>query len=228
MDSFREGAYRERNLPLVKKALSLLSSGMYVGLGSGRAASLFIEELGREIDREALRSIVGVASSEESRFLAKRWHIPLIEGMNFPPLDWVIDGADFVDSRGWMIKGGGGALFREKVLISQSRRVCILIQEEKRLSAIEEAPSLPLELSSFGMEGTLEQLCAMGHLPVLRKDERGVPRETAEGNQTVDLYFRNSLFSLETLHRQLLSLPALLETGAFFLPHATVFSSSRP
>src|SRR3989304_8542002 len=136
---------------LGRAAAELIKSGMRVGLGSGSTAHFFIKRLG-ELCAEGL-AIQAVASSNESEELAKRAGIPLTDINQLSSLDIAVDGADEIDEQKRMIKGGGGALVREKILASMSTEMVVLVEESKLCSLLGKK-NLPVEMIPFGIIST--------------------------------------------------------------------------
>lgn len=166
-------------------ATSLISDDMIVGLGSGSTARLFIDALGRRVQNEALR-IQAVASSQASYDLAKQWGIPLLSERVFSYTDITVDGADEVDGNLVLIKGGGGALFREKILIQAAKRSVILVDERKCVDVLGTFP-LPVEISVFGCTSIIEQIIRWGYQGALRVDHAGKATLTDNGNYIYDI-----------------------------------------
>src|SRR5579871_2491333 len=126
---------------------------MTLGLGSGTTATYAIQALGERIRQEGLR-VRGVPTSGRSRELAEALHIPLIDLSDVEQLDLTIDGADEVDPDLHLIKGGGGALLREKLVASASRELIIICDESKLKAELGVYP-LPVAVIPFGWETTL-------------------------------------------------------------------------
>lgn len=181
----KSNTYADIKKRLAQEAVSLISDGMIIGLGSGSTAQEFIYLLGEKFDRERLH-IQAVASSKASYTLAKQFNIPLIDDQTFVYTDLVVDGADEVDQQLRMIKGGGGALFREKILIQSSRRCVILVDESKRVDVLGQF-SLPLEISIFGCESIVEYLKNLGYQGNWRQSSEGKRFLSDNGNYIFDV-----------------------------------------
>ena len=132
-------------------ALDLVESGMRIGLGTGSTADHFVRGLGQRA-RLGLR-VVGVPTSERTRLLAQGEGIPLATLDDEPELDLTVDGADEFDAELRLVKGGGGALLREKIVASASRRMAVIADGSKLVDAIGAFP-LPIEVVPFGLEAT--------------------------------------------------------------------------
>lgn len=133
------------------RALDYVESGMRLGLGTGSTARHFVELLGQRV-RDGLK-VVGVPTSEATRDDAERWGVPLTTLNETPELDLTVDGADEIDPALNLIKGGGGALLREKIVASASARMVVIADATKRVAALGAFP-LPIEVVPFGLGAT--------------------------------------------------------------------------
>lgn len=172
-------------------ALDEVASGMKVGLGTGRTAEHFVRALGAKV--RAGLAVVGVATSEQTARLATGEGIRLTTLDAEPVLDLVVDGADEIDPQLRLIKGGGGALLREKIVASASRRMIVIADSAKLVEHLGAFP-LPIEVVPFGLgatRGRIEvvagKLGLSGQL-ALRKRE-GAPFVTDGGNHIIDASF---------------------------------------
>src|SRR5262249_33872527 len=132
---------------LAAHALTYVSSGQVIGLGSGQAATAFVRALGRNV--QAGLRVTGVPTSEATAALAKEVGIPLATLEDVPSIDVTVDGADEVDARLDLIKGYGGALVREKIVAAASRRLVILVGREKLVPVLGSRGKLPVEVVPF-------------------------------------------------------------------------------
>jgi ribose 5-phosphate isomerase A len=194
-----------------ERSLQFVRDGMCLGLGSGSTAAIMLELLGQRV-REGLR-VCGVPTSTSSRRLAEQHGIPLIDFDQVLELDVTIDGADEVDSRLNLIKGGGGALLREKIVASLSRHVIIIVDSKKRVDCLGAFP-LPVEVVKFAWRPLAARLQGWGATPVLRRGADGLPCETDEGNYILDCAFRR-IDDPAALDLQLNALPGVMEHGLF-------------
>jgi ribose 5-phosphate isomerase A len=147
------------------RAVALVESGMAVGLGSGTTASFAIEALAaRRLD------IACIPTSERSAALARRLGLRLVTFAEQRRLDLDIDGADLVE-RGTLtlVKGAGGALLREKIVARASRRLIVVVDQEKLVDRFAARTIVPVELVPFGAETTLDRLAGLGLAPRLRQ-----------------------------------------------------------
>lgn len=192
-------------------ALDFIKPGMIIGLGTGSTSAFFIEALSLLV-KDGLK-IKAVASSISSYLLASSLGIKMVEDREVEMLDLTVDGADEIDQNKQMIKGGGGALLREKILASISREMIVIADETKKVTHLGKFP-LPVEIASFAYKATLKQLEAYGFFPSLRKKE-GNLFYTDNGNLIADLKFQGLIKDPEMENRKLKSIPGVLETGLF-------------
>jgi ribose 5-phosphate isomerase A len=132
-------------------ALELVRPGMKLGLGTGSTAAHFVELLGEKV--RAGLDVVGVPTSEATRGLAKHAGIPLVTLEEAPELDLTVDGADEIDPKLRLIKGGGAALLREKIVANASKRMVVIADSGKKVAMLGAFP-LPIEVIQFGLEST--------------------------------------------------------------------------
>lgn len=196
-----------------EKAASLIEPGMLVGLGSGSTTTFFIKRL-IERCRDGLQ-IEAVASSSHSFQLAKKGGISLREIDEVSFLDITVDGADEIDSQKRMIKGGGGAHVREKILATMSREMVVIVDETKLVKALGKV-KLPIEVLPFGKMGTLRHIQKLGYPADFRYTFPNVPFLSDNGNFIIDLHFPKLRESPEQDHANLIQIPGVVDTGFFF------------
>jgi ribose 5-phosphate isomerase A len=170
-----------------ERAADLVRPGMVVGLGTGSTAVFAIRRIAALLQSGALRDVVGVATSKTSEAEALRLGIELLE--DFPPeIDLTIDGADEVDPAMNLIKGGGGALLREKIVAQASRRLAIVVDEDKLSPALGARQLLPVEVVGFGWQSQARYLEALipGTTASLRPGGDGDRYVTDNGNLILD------------------------------------------
>ena len=138
-----------------ERALELVTPGMKLGLGTGSTAAKFVELLGRKV-KEGLE-VLCVPTSEDTRILAQRAGLALTTLDEHTELDLTVDGADEIDDSLRLIKGGGGALLREKIVAMASDRMVVIADHSKRVSALGAFP-LPVEVVRFGAKATLKMI----------------------------------------------------------------------
>ena len=169
-----------------ERAAALVTDGMVVGLGTGSTAIFATRKIGELLASGKLKNLLGIPTSRATEAAAKELGIPLL-GEEIPrEIDLTIDGADEVDPLLNMIKGGGGALFREKIVAQASRRVVIVVDETKLSPALGTRHPLPVEVSRFGWQSQQRFLVSIGGKPVLRQAADGKPYETDQGNWIFD------------------------------------------
>lgn len=190
-----------------------VKDGMSVGLGTGSTAHFFIEKLG-EMCRNGLK-VRAVASSNASKKFAESLGIPLVDVDTLSHLDIMVDGADEIDSKHRMIKGGGGALLREKLLAKMSREVIIIVDKSKIVDKLGKV-HLPVEIVAFAHKTTSERLQAEGYRGILRKSNQDSPFITDQGNYIIDIHFDFPIENPEEHHNRIKGITGVIDTGFFF------------
>jgi len=200
-----------------ERALAYLKDGMKVGLGTGSTAAKFVDLVGARV-KEGLE-LTCVPTSEATRAQAERLGIRLTTLEETPDLDLTVDGADELDGELRLIKGGGGALLREKIVAMASRRMVVIADASKRVATLGKFP-LPVEIVPFGVAATrrlLERLAAeagcTGEIK-LRVAEGGRPFVTDGGNHLFDCAF-GRIEKPEALDQALKRIPGVVENGLF-------------
>ncbi len=193
------------------RAVSLIESGMHLGLGTGSTAKYAIEELGRKVAAGELSGLTCVATSEASDALARS--LGLAVGPLTPqPFDLAVDGADEITPDVNLIKGLGGALVREKLVEIQAKRLIIIADHTKLVRQLGEKAPLPIEVLPFGVESTLERLRELGAVGELRR--RGAELYvTDNANLIFDARFGGQ--DLAALERTLKGTLGVVDTGLF-------------
>ena len=208
--SWKEEAKKKVALEAVKH----IENGFVVGLGSGSTAAYVIQELGRLIQQNNLQ-VLGVPSSSQAFLLAVTSGVPLTTLDEYPLLDLAIDGADEVDKQLDMIKGGGGALTREKIVASAAKQVVIVADETKLVEKLGETFRVPLEVLPFALATVSAGIKKLGGKPSLRESKGKVGAlVTDNGNYIVDADF-GAIDNAEALNQQLKLVPGVIETGLF-------------
>lgn len=190
------------------KAATLVEDGMIVGLGTGSTAAYFIEALGK-----SGKKVQTVASSKTSYDLAKTAGLKLIDLNSLKSIDLYVDGADEIDPSKQMIKGGGGALLREKILAHMSSEMTVIVDETKLVSRLGTCP-LPIEILPFGLSATLHHLHQLGYRGTLRHKPDGTPLLTENGNLIFDIKL-STTSPIEQDHLRISAIPGVIETGFF-------------
>jgi len=191
-------------------ACEYVKDGMIVGLGTGSTAEFAVKKIG-ELVRNGL-SIRGIPTSDATKILAEKEGIPLIDFSETMFIDLTIDGADEIDANLNMIKGGGAALLREKIVASASREEIIIVSVSKLVQQLGAFP-LPVEVIPFGWQVVFNQLESLQGNPELRL-KQGQPSVTDQGNFIVDCHFRK-IENPEQLEQHLNMIPGVVENGLF-------------
>jgi ribose 5-phosphate isomerase A len=205
-----------------EKAVDWIKEDMVVGLGTGSTAFWAIERLGERI-KEGLR-IKAVATSLQTEELARERAIPLLPFAGLEAIDVSIDGADEVDQNGNLIKGGGGALLREKIVAFHTKTYLTVVDESKLVEHLGRFP-LPVEIVPFGVELTLRQLeKQFGPAPL--RQANGKDFITDNGNLIADLRLFPIADPVE-INRALHDIPGVVETGLFLREMITTVMVGR-
>lgn len=170
-------------------AVDLVETGMVVGLGAGSTALKAIKCIGERLADGRLHNIVGIPCSAQVAADATRLGVPLASLDDHPVIDLTIDGADEVDPQKRVIKGGGGALLREKIVAQTSRQEVIIVDEGKLSPRLGTKWALPVEVIPFGWRTHLEFFAGLGATVSVRAGERNVWFRTDSGNLILDCNF---------------------------------------
>ena len=202
-------------------AVAEVKDGMIVGLGTGSTAVFAIRALGRRV-AEDLR-IVGIPTSERTAAQARSLRIPLATLKEHPEIDLDIDGADDVEKNTLhLIKGLGGALLREKIVASASKRFFVIVDESKLVDRLGEKVAVPVEVSSFGWPVAARALRSLHCEPSLRLNSDGSEFRTDGGNYILDCSF-GPIADAVTLGREIDSIAGVVEHGLFLEMASKVF-----
>ncbi len=211
------------------KAIELVEPGMRLGLGTGSTARHFVDLLGVRV--KAGLDVLCVPTSEATRIQAESLHIRLTTLDETPELDLTVDGADELDDDLQLIKGGGGALLREKIVAMASDRLVIIADLSKRVPVLGAFP-LPVEIVRFGhlatrdwVEACADEAGCTGRI-ALREAAAGAPFLTDGGNYILDCAF-GRITDAELLHELLKSVPGVVETGLFLGIADTAFVADQ-
>jgi len=171
------------------RAVEFIDSGMVVGLGSGSTTAFAVMRIGERLKSGDLKNIVGIPTSIRTEKLATELGIPLCGLDDQPVIDVTIDGADEVDPVLNLIKGGGGALLREKVVAQASRQNIIIVDESKLSPRLGSRWALPVEVIPFAAKTEENFLKSQGATVSLRLDDVGRPYHTDQNNFILDANF---------------------------------------
>jgi len=192
-------------------AADFVKDGMKIGLGTGSTVYWTIQKLGQLIS-EGL-TIQAVPTSIETQKLAVQLSIPLIPLSDVDYLDLTIDGADEINPNLHLIKGGGGALLREKIVATSSQKLIIIADESKLVKDLGTFP-LPIEIVPFAWEQTAKRIQSFGCQTILRI-QNNQPFITDNGNMILDCVFPNQITNPIETHQQLKIVTGVIETGLF-------------
>lgn len=194
-----------------RASLKFVKDGQVVGLGTGSTAAYFIKLLGEQV-RDGLR-IRGIPTSVRSRDLALSLGIPLTNLDECQDISVTVDGADEVDPQLRLIKGGGGALLREKIVASATQQMIVVADATKQVKRLGNFP-LPVEVIKFAQTLVSKRIAELGAEVKLRTVAEGRPYLTDENNYILDCRF-GEIRDAEGLARRLSEMPGVVEHGLF-------------
>ena len=211
-----------------RAALELVEDGMKLGIGTGSTADEFVRLLAEKV--ESGLNITGVPTSIRTQQLCDELGVPLKTLEDLPQLDLVVDGADEVDHEFNLIKGGGGALLREKIVANAAASMAVIADDSKLVEALGVFP-LPIEVNKFGLKSTwlaIEQAARELGLvgPVELRGGADDPFETDGGHLILDASFGH-IRDAQALSSALLDIPGVVEHGLFLGYASTVFLAGR-
>ncbi len=195
-------------------AVDFVESGMILGLGTGSTTKFALEEIGKRLKEGRLKDIIGICSSIQTENSAKDLGIPITSFDDKQELDLTIDGADEVDPELNLIKGGGGALLREKVLAQSSKRNIMIVDESKLSPMLGTHFAVPIEVIPFAWRPVSVFIKSLGADPVLRLKENGDPYTTDQDNYILDSNF-GPIPNLDELAGKLGQKAGIAEFGLF-------------
>lgn len=193
------------------KAVSHVKDNVIVGLGSGSTVSLFVKALAKHVKDNKLEIRV-IPTSLQIKFEAESMGFKIADETLIPSIDVVFDGADQIDAKFNMIKGGGGALLREKVLIHASKQTVILADESKYVDVLTRA--VPIEVIPYARTHVTNELKKMGAQPSVRTLEKGYPFITENGNLILDTTFKK-INDVAKMELELKNIAGVMEVGLF-------------
>ncbi len=198
-----------------EEAATLVRDGMTLGLGTGSTTAYALRAIGRRVQEEGL-DVRGVPTSFGAERLARRHGIPLTSLDDADSIDLDIDGADEVDEDHNLIKGGGAAHAREKVVASQADRFVVLVDPTKTVDRLGEKIALPIEVMPMAVSTIEDTLDNLGAAPELREGEqKDGPVVTDQGLWVLDAHFPDGIADAEAVARTLSPHPGVLEHGLF-------------
>lgn len=208
------GSLDELKKQAAEKAVESVRDDMIVGLGTGSTTLFAIRKIGELVSKKMLANIVCIPTSQKTESEARALNIPLTTLQEHPRIDITIDGADEVDPDLNLIKGGGGALLREKIIAQASKQVLIVIDESKLSPRLGTKWPVPVEVIEFGHKPVSNYLESLGAKVKLRLDKNGKLFRTDEGNIILDCNF-GPIPDLEHLNTDLNKQAAIVENGLF-------------
>jgi ribose 5-phosphate isomerase A len=194
-----------------EKAVSFLDDGMTIGLGTGSTAYWAIEKIGEKVKQEGWK-IKAIATSLRSEEQARSLGIPIVDFSTVQVIDVTIDGADEVNDKLQLIKGGGGALLREKIVATNSKQMIVVADESKWVKWLGKFP-LPVEVVHFGWERTFDKLQVLGCEAKRRMNGTG-PYLTDNGNYIIDCAF-GQIQDPPSLHETVNAITGVVDNGLF-------------
>ncbi len=194
------------------KAVAFVHDGMVVGLGTGSTSKHLVIALGEQV-RTGVK-LRGVPTSQETAALAREAGIPLLESVNRWEIDVAIDGADQVDPAFNLIKGGGGALLKEKIVVASAKQFIVMVDHTKQVPVLGGSFPLPIEVIPFGWGSTAREIEALTRSRVVLRERNGIPFKTEAGNLIVDVHI-NRITQPGELETALNLIPGVVETGLF-------------
>ncbi|MBL7564834.1 ribose 5-phosphate isomerase A [Staphylococcus saccharolyticus] len=204
---------KELKLMTLDDVLSQIKDGMTLGIGTGSTIELLVPKIA-ELIQQHRYDITGVCTSNKTAFLAKELNIKIIEVNDVKHVDLAIDGADEVDNNLNLIKGGGGALFREKVIDEMAERFVVVVDENKLVDYLGETFVLPVEVDKFNWYQIAKTIESTKSINVNRRVSQDVPFTTDNGNYILDCQLKKGIDPYE-MHEFLIHLTGVLETGYF-------------
>ncbi len=212
----------QHKIQAAQKAVEYIQDGQILGLGTGSTVHHFLTALGARVNN-GLR-IRGVPTSQATATYATQLGIPLLGNDEPWEIDVAVDGADQVDPQLNLIKGGGGALLREKIVARAAKQFIVIVDEAKQRPYLGLPFPLPVEILPFGWRTTQQHLENMGW-SAPRRDKGGQPFLTDNGNYIVDLHIPHIADSA-ALETTLLQLPGVIECGLFVHMAALVITGT--
>lgn len=216
---------REKQL-VAKYVSSLIKDGEVIGLGSGTTAAMFVRELAKRIETEGLRIVV-VPSSIPIKLLALSLKMPVSSLDEYPVVDVDVDGADEVDRRLNLLKGGSYGVFtNEKILASSSKKFLVIVDHTKLVKRLHTKFPIPIEVLKEARELVFKRVSMLGGEVKLRSykiNGEEIPLLTERGNFIAEVWFKQGNVDFKELNRELKEIPGVVETGLFLDMADTVY-----
>jgi len=202
----------KKKIIAAKKALEFVKDGNIIGIGSGSTVKYFIRFLGEEIRKGNLREVKGIPSSYDTRILMQKAGIPVTDFIEYPEIDVTVDGADSVLlEKRILIKGGGGAFLREKIIDYAAKKLVIIVDDSK----LNREFPVPIEVLPFALGYVIKRIETLGARVTFRESKGKVgPCVSDNGNIIIDALFDHKDLVPE-LEIKLNMIPGVLENGIF-------------
>ena len=192
-------------------ALRFVKDGHVIGLGSGRAATALVKALTAFVKTKKIE-IKCIPTSMQIKLIAEKGGLTLIDADQIDKIDVVFDGADQIDKNKFLIKGGGGALLKENILISAAKKVIIMADKSKFVTNFNR--TVPIEVHPSARKIITKNILKIDGVSTLRVLERGYPFVTENGNVILDCNF-GIIKNPKSLQQKILNMPGVLEVGIF-------------
>ncbi len=206
-------AVEEKKIAAAKEALKFIEDGMVLGVGSGSTVKYFIDLLGDALKNNEIKNVIAIPSSYDTEILLKEKGIPISSLLEYPVIDVVIDGADSVllDKK-LLIKGGGGAFLREKVIAYAARSRIIIVDDTK----LNRDFPIPIEVLPFALGHVIEKISSRitSNIVIRKCNGKVGPCISDNGNMIIDVYIPKEKLNKD-LEVQLNMIPGVLENGIF-------------
>jgi len=204
-------------------ALRFVKDGQVLGLGSGRAATAFVKSLSSYVRRKKIQ-VTGVPTSLQIKITAEQGGIPIIESDQVDRIDIVFDGADQIDSEKNLIKGGGGALLKENILINAAKKVVIMADQTKFVKKFNRP--VPVEVHPLARKTVSKLVVKLDGKPIIRTLQRGYPFITENGNVILDCDF-GVITKPKNLAQKIIQLPGVMEVGIFTRKPDVIYKAKK-
>lgn len=193
------------------EALKFVKDGHVIGLGSGRAATALVNSLSSFIKVKKY-NIRGIPTSLQIKLIAEKGGIPIVEADQVDQIDVMFDGADQIDEKKFVIKGGGGALLRENILFSLAKKVVVMADKTKFVKNFNR--SVPVEVHPLARNSVSNSIKKLGGKPILRSLDKGYPFFTENGNIILDCNF-GTIKNPKELTQKIKQISGVMESGIF-------------
>ena len=211
-----QDAVKQMKQKVAQAAADRVRSHTVVGLGSGSTAALVIQYIGERLQKGELENVRGVPTSFQSEVLARQYNIPLLALDRFDRMEVAIDGADEVDPQKNLIKGGGAAHTREKLVDTLAEQFIVVVDSSKLVDKLGTTFLLPVEVLPPAIAPVSRRIEALGGKPELRMAARKAgPVVTDQGNLVLDVKFESGIDDPAALEAAINNIPGVLENGLF-------------